>query len=48
VQQTYFNLVKAGIIGTLTEGELDYQLENNKVDLKYVQIPYSAVPDSLI
>ena len=48
VQQTYFNLVKAGITGTLTEGELDYQLENDKVDLKYVQIPYSSIPDSLI
>ncbi|MDG1778409.1 MAG: SurA N-terminal domain-containing protein [Flavobacteriaceae bacterium] len=48
VQQTYFNLVKAGITGTLTEGELDYQLENDKVDLKYVQIPYASVADSLI
>ncbi|MDA0316432.1 MAG: SurA N-terminal domain-containing protein [Bacteroidetes bacterium] len=48
VQQTYFNLVKAGIIGTLTEGELDYQLENDKVDLKYVQIPYASIPDSLV
>ena len=48
VQQTYFNLVKAGITGTLTEGELDYQLENDKVDLKYVQIPYASIPDSLV
>ena len=48
VQQTYFNLVKAGIIGTLSEGELDYQLENDKVDLKYVQIPYASIPDSLV
>ena len=48
VQQTYFNLVKAGVIGTLTEGELDYQLENDKVDLKYIQIPFSSIPDSLI
>ena len=48
VQQTYFNLVKAGVIGTLTEGELDYQLENDKVDLKYIQIPFSSIPDSLL
>ena len=48
VQQTYFNLVKAGVIGTLTEGELDYQLENDKVDLKYVQIPFSSIPDSIV
>jgi len=48
VQQTYFNLVKAGVVGTLTEGELEYQLENDKVDLKYVQIPYSSIPDSVV
>ena len=47
-QQAYFNMVKSGITGTLTEGELDYQLENDKVDLKYVQIPYSSVADSTI
>ena len=48
VQQTYFNLVKAGVIGTLTEGESDYQFENDKVDLKYVQIPFSSFPDSVL
>jgi parvulin-like peptidyl-prolyl isomerase len=48
VQQAYFNMVKSGITGTLTEGELDYQLENDKVDLKYVQIPYSGIADSTI
>jgi parvulin-like peptidyl-prolyl isomerase len=48
VQQAYFNMVKSGITGTLTEGELDYQLENDMVDLKYVQIPYSSVADSTV
>jgi len=48
IQQTYFNMVKAGITGTLTEGEIEYQLENDKVDLKYIQIPYSSISDSTI
>ena len=48
IQQTYFNMVRAGITGTLTEGELEYQLENDKVDIKYVQIPYSSIADSTI
>ena len=48
VQQTYFNLVKAGVIGTLTEGELEYVLENDKADIKYVQIPYASIADSLV
>ncbi|MCF6295897.1 MAG: peptidylprolyl isomerase [Flavobacteriaceae bacterium] len=47
-QQTYFNMVKAGVIGTLAEGELDYKLENDKVDIKFVQIPFSSIPDSTI
>jgi peptidyl-prolyl cis-trans isomerase D len=48
LQQNYFNLVKAGLTGTLAEGELDYMLENNKVDIKYVQVPYSSIADSLV
>jgi len=48
LQQNYFNLVKAGLVGTLAEGELEHKLESNKVDLKYVQIPYTSIPDSTI
>lgn len=48
LQQNYFNLVKAGLTGTLAEGELEHKLEGNKVDIKYVQIPYSSISDSII
>ena len=48
LQQNYFNLVKAGLTGTVAEGELQYQLENNKVDIKYVQVPYTSIADSLV
>lgn len=47
-EQTYFNLIKAGVGATLKEGELDYKLANDKVDLQYVRIPYSSIPDSSI
>lgn len=47
-QQTYFSLIKAGIGATLQEGELDYHLANDKVDIKYVRIPYTSIPDSTI
>ncbi len=47
-QQTYFNLVKAGVGATLKEGELDYKLANDKMDLKYVRIPYTSIPDSTL
>ena len=45
---SYFNMVKAGVSSTLAEGELNHKLENDKVDVKYVQIPYSSIPDSLV
>ena len=47
-EQTYFNLIKAGVGATLQEGELDYKLANDKVSLRYVRVPYATVPDSTI
>ena len=48
LQQNYFNLVKAGLIGTLAEGELEHKLEGNKVDVKFVQVSYTSIPDSIV
>lgn len=47
-EQTYFNLIRAGVGATLKEGELDYKLANDKVDIKYVRVPFSSIPDSSI
>lgn len=47
-EQMYFNMVKAGVGATLTEGEFDYQLANDKVDIEYVRVPYSSIADSTI
>ncbi|MFI2742989.1 peptidylprolyl isomerase [Zhouia sp. PK063] len=47
-QQSYFNLIKAGVGATLKEGELAYHLQNDKVDVKYVEVPYTTIPDSTI
>ena len=48
LNQNYFNMVKAGLTGTLAEGKLEHELEGNKVDIKYVQIPFSLIPDSIV
>ncbi|GAA3609070.1 SurA N-terminal domain-containing protein [Flavivirga amylovorans] len=48
LQQNYFNLVKAGLTGTLAEGKLEHQLEGNKVDIKFVQVSYASIKDSLV
>ena len=47
-QQAYFNLIKAGVGATLKEGELDYKLANDKIDIKYVRVPFTSIPDSTI
>ncbi|MET1258958.1 peptidylprolyl isomerase [Flagellimonas sp. DF-77] len=47
-EQMYFNLIKAGVGATLAEGEFDYRLANDKVDLQYVRVPYSSIADSMI
>ena len=48
LNQNYFNMVKAGLTGTLAEGKLDHELEGNKVDIKYVQLNFSTIPDSTV
>lgn len=44
----YYNLVQAGSIATVKEGELAYRAENDKVTFKYVQVPYTSIADSLV
>ncbi|TYB79193.1 peptidylprolyl isomerase [Bizionia myxarmorum] len=48
LQQNYFNMVKAGMIGTIAEGKLEHKLEGDNVDIKFVQIAYASIPDSTI
>ncbi len=47
-EQIYLNLIRAGSGATLTEGQFDYQLANDKVDFEYVRVPYTSVADSTI
>ncbi len=47
-EQSYYNMVKAGVTATVAEGKMEHELENNKVDLKFVQIPFSSIVDSTI
>ncbi|MBO0321446.1 SurA N-terminal domain-containing protein [Muricauda sp. CAU 1633] len=47
-ERMYFNLIKGGVGATLAEGKFDYQLANKKVDIQYVRVPYTSIPDSTI
>ncbi|MFM1879360.1 MAG: hypothetical protein RLZZ241_2226 [Bacteroidota bacterium] len=48
MEQAYFTLIQAGAGSTLEEGKYDYHITNNKVDIRYVRIPFSSIPDSTI
>jgi len=43
---SYYNMVGAGVGATLLEGEQAYRMQNDNVNMKFVQVPYSSVPDS--
>ena len=41
----YYNLIKGGLKSTLAEGEQQYRFENDKVDIQFVRVPYTAIAD---
>ncbi len=47
-ERMYFNLIKGGVAATLSEGQFDYKMANEKVDIQYVNVPYGSIPDSSI
>lgn len=47
-ERLYFNLIKGGVGATLSEGEFDYKMANQKVDIQYVRVPYTSIADSTI
>ena len=47
-QRIYLDLIMSSTRMTETEAKVDYHIENDNVNFKYVQIPYNSVEDSLI
>lgn len=45
VEQTYYNLIRAGLTATEFEGKQAYKLEADKADIEFVQIPFTSIPD---
>ena len=48
IQQTYYNMIKAGVSTTISEAEDDYLGDAKTIDIRYVQIPYTSIADSLV
>ncbi len=46
LQTTYYNMIKAGMKSTLTEGEQEYRYQNDKINMQYVYVPYTSIPDA--
>ncbi len=47
-RNVYFSMVKAGINYTNKEGQIAHKAGSDKVDLKYVLLPYSSIADSTV
>lgn len=47
-ERAYYSMVKAGVNATLNEAEVDHLLDNSTRNLRYVQIPYTTIADSLV
>jgi peptidylprolyl isomerase/peptidyl-prolyl cis-trans isomerase D len=45
LQNTYLNMVRSGMIATLSDGEQAYRRENDKINIEYVQVPYTKIAD---
>jgi hypothetical protein len=47
-QKIYFDLIKSSVIYTDVESNIQYHLENDKVNIEYLRIPYDVIPDTII
>jgi peptidyl-prolyl cis-trans isomerase D len=45
LENAYYTMIKGGLRSTVAEGELEYRFENDKVNLQYLQVPYSKIAD---
>ena len=48
LEKIYFDLVRSALNSTVFDGKTQHAYENDNVDLKYVKIPYTSIPDSLV
>jgi len=48
IQTSYYNMIKAGVGATISEAEDEYFGDAKTVDVRYVQVPYTSIADSLV
>ena len=47
-KQLYATMIRSGIYHTAFDGKAIHALENDKISISYVKVPYSSIPDSLV
>ena len=47
-RQLYNTMIQAGIYHTAFDGKAEHKLENDKISISFVKVPYSSIPDSLV
>ena len=47
-KQLYATMIRSGIYHTAFDGKAIHALENDKISVSYVKVPYSSIPDSLV
>jgi hypothetical protein len=47
-QKIYFDLIKSSVTYTNVESNIQYHLENDKVNIEYLRIPFDIIPDSTL
>ncbi len=47
-QKIYIDMIRSSVKYTDVESNIQYHLENDKVNIEYLRIPYETIPDSLI
>ena len=45
LQNMYINLVKGGLTSTLAEAKQQYHFENDKINIQYIQVPFTKISD---
>ena len=41
-------MIQAGIYHTAFDGKAEHKLENDKISISFVKVPYNSIPDSLV
>lgn len=48
LEQSYYNMIKAGVGATISEAELEYKKDARTFDVKFAYVPFTKIADSLI